>query len=94
MHMLNQTTRVVVRVHAYKHVKLVSVTRVSDACHTCLSLNLSPVCTIFTEGSGPMNTFKASIQLKPNARPKFMKARPVAFAIKPAVDLIRTGRHY
>ena len=42
---------------------------------------------VFTEGSGPMNTFEASLHLKPNAQPKFMKARPVPFALKPAVDL-------
>ena len=40
---------------------------------------------VFTEGLGPMNTFEASLQLKPNAQPKFMKVRPAPFAIKPAV---------
>ena len=87
MRVLNQITRMAMRLHAYKHMKLVHVTHVSDSCHMHLPLNLTPVCTIFTEGSGPMNTFKASLQLKPNTRPKFMKARPVPFAIKPAVDL-------
>ena len=42
---------------------------------------------VFTEGSGPMNTFEAGLHLKPNAQPKFMKARPVPFALKPAVDI-------
>ena len=43
---LNQTARVAARVHAYKCVILVRVTRVSDTCHTRLALNLSPVCTV------------------------------------------------
>ena len=34
-----------------------------------------------------MNTFEAGLHLKPNAQPKFMKARPVPFALKPAVDI-------
>ena len=34
-----------------------------------------------------MNTFEASLHLKPNVQQKFMKARPVPFALKPAVDL-------
>ena len=33
-----------------------------------------------------MNTFEANLYLKPNCQPKFVKARPVPFAIKPAVD--------
>ena len=41
---------------------------------------------VFKEGSGPMNTFEANLYLKPNCQPKFVKARPVPFAIKPAVD--------
>ena len=45
---VNQTAHVAVRVHAYERMKLVRVTRVSDTCHMCLPLNLSPVCTIAT----------------------------------------------
>ena len=41
---------------------------------------------VFKEGSGPMNTFEASLHLKPNCQPKFVKARPVPFAIRSAVD--------
>ena len=43
---LNQTARVTERVHAYEYVIFACVTRVSDACHTRLALNLSPVCTV------------------------------------------------
>jgi len=32
------------------------------------------------------DTFTANLHLKPNFQPKFVKARPVPFAIKPAVD--------
>jgi len=41
---------------------------------------------VFKEGSGSMNTFTANLHLKPNFQPKFVKARPVPFAIKSAVD--------
>ena len=52
---------------------------------------------VFTEGSGPMNTF--DLHLKTNALPKFLKARPVPFVFKPAVDIelrrsIGKGKHY
>ena len=46
---LNQTARVAECVHAYERVIFVCDTRirrVSDACHTHLALNLSPVCTV------------------------------------------------
>lgn len=33
-----------------------------------------------------MNTFTASLHLKPGSRPKFNKARPVPFAIKEAIE--------
>ena len=33
-----------------------------------------------------MNTFEASLHLKPNCQAKFVKARPVPFIIRPAVD--------
>jgi len=38
------------------------------------------------EELGQMNTFKATLQLKPEAKPKFCKARSVPFALKPAID--------
>ena len=41
---------------------------------------------VFEEGSGLMNTFQASLHLKPGCRLKFHKARPVPFALKPAID--------
>ena len=33
-----------------------------------------------------MNTFEAKLHLKPNSQPKFVKARTVPFALKPAVE--------
>ena len=41
---------------------------------------------VFEEGLGEMNTFTASLQLKPGATPRFVKARPVPFAIKQAIE--------
>ena len=42
---------------------------------------------VFQEGPGWMNTFEASLLLKPQAVPKFLKARSVPFALKEAIDL-------
>ena len=42
---------------------------------------------VFEEGLGKMNTFEADLHLKPNASPKFLKARPVPFALKEAIEL-------
>ena len=50
-HMLNQTARVAKHIHAYEHVIFVRVTRVSDACHTRLVLNLLLVCTVPSQKS-------------------------------------------
>ena len=33
-----------------------------------------------------MSTFEASLHLKPGSRPKFVKTRPVPFALKQAVE--------
>ena len=41
---------------------------------------------VFTDRLGQMNTFEATLQLKPEAKPKFCKARPVPFALKSAVE--------
>ena len=42
---------------------------------------------VFEEGLGKMNTFEASLHLKPKASPKFLKARPVPFALKEAIEV-------
>ena len=68
----------------WKQIELLNATANSNAAVINL---LDQYQDVFTEGSGPMNTFKVSLQLKPNAQPKFMKARHVPFAIKPAVNL-------
>ena len=41
---------------------------------------------VFEEELGAMNTFTASLQLKPGATPKFVKARPPPFALKEAIE--------
>ena len=41
---------------------------------------------VFVEELGQMKTFEAILQLKPGAKPKFCKARPVPFALKAAID--------
>ena len=41
---------------------------------------------VFEEGMGKMNTFTASLQMKPYAKPKFCKARSVPFSLKEAVE--------
>ena len=41
---------------------------------------------VFAVGLGHMNTFDAKLHLKPNSQPKFVKARTVPFALKPAVE--------
>ena len=42
---------------------------------------------VFEEGLGQMNTFEATLHLKPNTTPKFHKSRPVPFALKEAVEV-------
>ena len=51
-----------------------------------LEVTLNTHKNVFNEGIGQMNTFEATLQLKPNAVPKFCKARPVPFALKAAVE--------
>ena len=41
---------------------------------------------VFQEGLGEINTFEATLQLKPTATPKFCKARSVPFALQTAVE--------
>ena len=41
---------------------------------------------VFKEGLGVMNTFKAKLQVKEGAKPRFCKARPVPFTLKEAID--------
>ena len=41
---------------------------------------------VFKEGLGQINTFEATLQLKPGAKPKFCKAHPVPFALKAAIE--------
>ena len=41
---------------------------------------------VFQEELGEINTFEATLQLKPTATPKFCKARQVPFALQTAVE--------
>ena len=41
---------------------------------------------VFQPGLGTMRNFKAKLHLKPHATPKFVKARPVPFAVRPKVE--------
>ena len=47
---------------------------------------LSKYSGVFEEGLSAMNSFKARLHLKQGSRPKFCKARPVPFALRPAVE--------
>ena len=41
---------------------------------------------VFQSGLGTMKKFKAKLHLKQNSSPKFVKARPVPFAVRPKVE--------
>ena len=41
---------------------------------------------VFENGLGTMTQFKAKLHLKPHSSPRFMKARPVPFAVRPKVE--------
>ena len=42
--------------------------------------------SIFQDGIGSVNNIKATLHLKPDATPKFMKPRPVAYSLKPKIE--------
>jgi len=42
---------------------------------------------VFENGLGTMKQFKAKLHLKPHSLPKFIKARPVPFAVLPKVEV-------
>ena len=60
--------------------------RFTASCSGELKELLDKYSEVFKEGSEPMNTFEASLNLKLNRQPKFVKAKLVPFAIKPALD--------
>ena len=41
---------------------------------------------LFKEGLGTIHPYKAKLQVRPDAQPKFFKPRSVPFAIKPAIE--------
>ena len=48
--------------------------------------NLSKYGSIFRDGIGKVKGVKASLTLKKDAKPKFLKARPVPYALKPKIE--------
>ena len=47
---------------------------------------LSKYGSIFSDGIGKVKGVKASLTLKKDAKPKFLKARPVPYALKPKIE--------
>ena len=43
--------------------------------------------SVFQDGIGSVKDIKASLYLKPDTKPKFMKPRPVAYSLKPKVEV-------
>lgn len=61
-----------------------------------LSVVLNKHAEVFKEGLGSMKNITVKLNIMPGSRPKFFKARPVPYAIKPKVEaelesLIKTG---
>ena len=50
------------------------------------SKTLSKYGSIFRDGIGKVKGVKASLTLKKDAKPKFLKARPVPYALKPKIE--------
>ncbi len=61
-----------------------SITMVSS--HNRVEALLQKFPQVFEEGMGKMNTFQASLQLKPGTTPKFVEARPIPFSLKQAIE--------
>ena len=68
----------------WKQIGMVS----SHSCNQNAKLNelLDRYSAVLAVGLGHMNTFNTKLHLKPNSQPKFVKARTVPFALKPAVE--------
>ena len=64
----------------WKSIGMVSLTSKTEAL-------LDKYAEVFEEGLGTMNTFEASLSVKPECKPRFHKARPVPFALKPALSV-------
>ena len=63
----------------WKSIGMVSLTSKTEAL-------LDKYAEVFEEGLGTINTFEASLSVKPECKPRFHKARPVPFALKPAIE--------
>ena len=60
--------------------------KVADKRQSLLKRVLSKYSSIFSEGVGTLKNFKAKINVKMDAKPKFCRARPVPFSMKDAVE--------
>ena len=58
----------------------------STVCEVSLSKLLDDHQALFKEGLGKIHPYKAKLQVRPDAQPKFFKPRSMLFAIKPAIE--------
>ncbi|CAC5394800.1 unnamed protein product [Mytilus coruscus] len=79
----------------WKNLKWINKISVSRNSNEKLDLLLKEYSNVFREGIGCVADIKAHLTLKENASPKFVKARPVPFSVKPQVEreLIRFQNH-
>ena len=70
----------------WKNLKWINKVSVCGNTNERLDLLLKEYTKVFSEGIGCVAEIKAKLTLKENATPKFAKARPVPFAIKPQVE--------
>jgi hypothetical protein len=70
----------------WKNLKWINKISVSGNTSENLDLLLKEYSNVFSDGIGCVAEIKAKLTLKENATPKFVKARPVPFSIKPQVE--------
>lgn len=70
----------------WKNLKWINKISVSRNSNEKLDLLLKEYSNVFREGIGCVADIKAHLTLKENASPKFVKARPVPFSVKPQVE--------
>ena len=63
----------------WKSIGMVSIASKTEAL-------LDKYAEVFEEGLGRMNTFEASLSVKSECKPRFHKARPVPFVLKPPIE--------
>ena len=69
-----------------------AVDKVSDSCDDSVKLNLKDMLekhkSVFQSDLGSVKGIEATLNLKPGAKPKFCKARPVPYSMKPKVEAV------